>query len=373
MFLMMAEALEFCSVSQARPESGFWRFLCHEQTHAPWTGCTLHDMIQPSFSFLVGVVLPFSLARRAASGQSPRRMTAHAFARAGILTLLGVILRSINAGHANWTFEDTLSQIGLGYGFLFLLGSRPVRELWIAFSVIVVGYWAAFALYPAPAGFDYSSVGVAKDWPGLQSGFAAHWNKNSNLAWAFDAWFLNFFPRGHVFRYNGGGYATLSFIPTLATMILGLITGHILRDPRPPTAKLRWFIVMGIAGLVLGLGLEKTGICPIVKRIWTPAWVLYSGGWCLLYLAGFYGIIEILGCKRWTFPLVVIGSNSIAAYAVANVGDTVLDRVSEHFDWSPGAALPAGAYAPLLHGAIALGLIWLGLYALYRRRIFLRI
>lgn len=61
----------------------------------------------------------------------------------------------------------------------------------------------------------------------LMTGFAAHWNKNSNLAWAFDTWFLNVFPRSQPFGFNGGGYATLSFIPTLGTMILGLIAGGV--------------------------------------------------------------------------------------------------------------------------------------------------
>ncbi len=69
-------------------------------------------------------------------------------------------------------------------------------------------------------------------WPHLMTGFAAHWNKNSNLAWAFDTWFLNLFPREKPFMYNGGGYATLSFIPTLGTMILGLIAGGVLRSER---------------------------------------------------------------------------------------------------------------------------------------------
>ena len=79
--------------------------------------------------------------------------------------------------------------------FLFLLGFRPRAMQWIASGLILVGYWAAFALYPLPgAGFDYAKVGVPNDWPHLMTGFAAHWNKNSNLAWAFDTWFLNLFP-----------------------------------------------------------------------------------------------------------------------------------------------------------------------------------
>ena len=101
MFLMMAEALQFCAVAPARPGSAFWKFLCHQQSHAAWTGCSLHDLIQPSFSFLVGVVLPFSLASRATRGQSRRQMTCHALGRALVLVLLGVVLRSINARHVH--------------------------------------------------------------------------------------------------------------------------------------------------------------------------------------------------------------------------------------------------------------------------------
>src|SRR2546425_9831777 len=150
MLLMMGEALRFCAVAAAMPGSGFWHLLCHHQEHVEWIGCSLHDLIQPSFSFLVGVALPFSIANRMSQGQSRGRMTAHAFWRALLLILLGVFLRSTGSSQTYWTFEDTLTQIGLGYGVLFLLGFRPARDQWIAFSLLLVGYWAAFALYPLP-------------------------------------------------------------------------------------------------------------------------------------------------------------------------------------------------------------------------------
>ncbi len=148
MFLMMAEVLHFCAVASAVPGSAIWRFLCYHQTHVEWIGCVLHDTIQPGFSFLVGVALPFSLASRLARGQSPGKMTAHAVWRSLVLIFLGVFLRSIDHPQTNFTFEDTLSQIGLGYTFLFLLGMRSVRVQWIVFVAIVVGYWALFAAYP---------------------------------------------------------------------------------------------------------------------------------------------------------------------------------------------------------------------------------
>src|SRR6185437_7319253 len=78
MLLMAAEALNFAHVAAGKQGNWFWSFLAHHQTHVEWIGCSLHDLIQPSFSFLVGVAMPFSLASRAAKGQSPKRMLLHA-------------------------------------------------------------------------------------------------------------------------------------------------------------------------------------------------------------------------------------------------------------------------------------------------------
>ena len=146
MFLMMAEVLRLADVAAAVPGSAFWSFLAFHQTHAPWAGCSLHDLIQPSFSFMVGVAVPYSMASRLSRGQSKSFMTLHAFWRALLLVLLGIFLRSIGREFTRFTFEDTLTQIGLGYGVLFLLGFRPARDAWIALALILAGYWAAFAL-----------------------------------------------------------------------------------------------------------------------------------------------------------------------------------------------------------------------------------
>ena len=88
MLLMMAEALNLRQVAQNRPDSAFWKFLAQHQSHAQWVGCSLHDLILPSFSFLVGVALPFSLTSRAARGQSRAEMALHATWRALVLWLL---------------------------------------------------------------------------------------------------------------------------------------------------------------------------------------------------------------------------------------------------------------------------------------------
>lgn len=376
MFLMMAEALHLCRVAGALNGNGFWDFLCRHQSHVEWIGCSLHDLIQPSFSFLVGVALPFSIASRRARGQSGAQMTLHAFWRALVLILLGVFLRSTGSNQTNWTFEDTLTQIGLGYGALFVLGFRPVREQWIALAVILIGYWAAFVLYPLPASdFDYTRVGVKQEWQSqhLLTGFAAHWNKNSNLAWAFDTWFLNLFPRANPFGFNGGGYATLSFIPTLGTMILGLVCGGVIRGERPAWSKVKWLATAGIISLAAGALIGGLGLCPVVKRIWTPSWTLYSGGWCFLLMAMFYAVIDVAGWKRWSFPLAVIGMNSIAAYSIAHLFDGfIYKNLKTHLGQS-AFKFSGDAYEPFVHGAAVLVVYWLILYWMYRRKLFLRI
>ena len=373
MLLMMGEVLQFARVSAYYNHSVFWKILAFNQTHTEWFGCSLHDMIQPSFSFLVGVALPYSIRSRLRKGKLFPEMLAHTIWRSLLLIALGIFLRSLHSSQTYFTFEDTLTQIGLGYTFLFLLAFRPVRDQWIAFSAILFGYWLAWALYPAPGpGFDYAAVGVPADWHHLYTGFRAHWNKNSNFGQAFDVWFLNLFPREHPFVANDGGYLTLSFIPTLGTMILGLFAGQwfLASAPRQP---IRRFLIAGVALFALGLFFHLAGICPIVKRIWTPSWTLFSGGICFLFLAVFSWIIDVKQWRGWAFPLVVVGTNSIAAYLIAHLWEEFLARNLITNLGAKTFLILGQGLQPLLLGASILLLDWLFLFWMYRRKIFLRI
>ena len=381
MFLMMAEVLHLCQVASQFPGNAVWGFLCHHQTHLQWVGCTLHDMIQPSFSFLVGVAMVLSLHRRATDGQSPARRTLHVLWRSLILIYLGIFLRSTGAQHdrTNYTFEDTLTQIGLWYPFLYAISFLPRKTWGWALAVILVGYWAAFALDPLPGNdFDYNAVGVSPGWfqeHGL-TGFAAHWQKNSNLAWKVDRWFMNLpvFNRREPFQFNGGGYSTLNFIPTLGTMVLGLITGGWLLDDRwSARQRLGLLFGAGVACLATGWLLGALGICPVVKRIWTPSWVLFSGGWCLLALGLFHAIIDVQGWKAWSYPLQVIGRNSIAAYLIAHLFDGfILDSLRKHI--TPGLFRILGEpLVPFVEGAILLLIFWLILAWMDKRKLYLKV
>lgn len=373
MLLMMGEVMRFVAVSRSFPNSLFWRILAYNQTHVPWAGVSLHDTIQPSFSFLVGVALPYSIHSRSSKGQSFRMQLAHTVWRSLILVFLGIFLRSTHSGQTDFTFEDTLTQIGLGYTFAFLLAHCRPKWQWTAFVAILFGYWLAFALYPAPGpGFNYIAVGVPGDWHLNFSGFASHWNKNSNLGWAADKWFLNLFPRPEQFLYNAGGYATLSFIPTLGTILLGLFAGEWFRSAAP-RIPVRRFMIAGIILIAAGILLHVTGVCPIVKRIWTPSWTLFSGGICFFFLAAFSWAIEVKSWRKWAFPLAIVGMNSIAAYLIADLWeDFILDSLHIHLGTRVFQIFGAGL-EPLLYGIAAMSIYWLILYWMYRKNLFLRI
>jgi heparan-alpha-glucosaminide N-acetyltransferase len=374
MFLMMAEVIRLGQVALSFPQNGIWKFLAHHQSHVPWVGCSLHDLIQPSFSFLVGVALPFSIASRIAKGQSTGPMFGHCLWRALLLILLGIFLRSIGSEQTNWTFEDTLTQIGLGFPFLFLLGFRSSRAHLIALCAILGGYWLAWVIYPLPGpDFDYAAAGASADWAHHAQGFAAHWNKHLNLGTAFDQWFLNLFPRAESFVVNEGGYLTLNFIPTLATMILGLFAGTWLKADLLPIARLKRLLIAAAICFATGILMHATGLCPIVKRIWTPSWTLFSGGWCFLFMAGFYAIIDWRGLRKWAFPLVVVGMNSIAAYMIAHLFYSFTAGSFKTHLGQQIFSLFGEGLEPFLGGLAVLAVYWLILFWMYRRKLFLRI
>ncbi len=402
-------------------EVGSWQhstlaFLQYQFSHPNWLGFSLWDLIQPSFMFLVGTSMAYSYAKRAARGDSYRQLLGHAIYRSIFLILLGVFLRS-NPSDWNrvtmtrWTFEDVVSQIGLGYVFLFLLWNRSRQVQIGAVVFILVGYWALFV-----------GPSIPEETPDqLLKGFGAHWNPYNNPANEFDRWFLNLFPREYVFTEHK--YNTLNFIPSLATMILGLIAGEILRSGRTDREKIRTLVVAGISGVALAFLLDPArslpllfnaaewlgivvvpqeeaarlatwSLCPISKMAWTPTWVLYSGGIATLLLAGSYALIDAGDWKRprwlsWAiFPGLVFGVNSIAAYVMSGLmGKWIVATIGRHgvavVNWWNGEfgttyesifQMPLGpTFAPIVANLARMTVIFLILLWMYRRKIFLRI
>ena len=111
----------------------------------------------------------------------------------------------------------------------------------------------------------------------------------------------------------------------------------------------------------------------MATRRWTPSWTIFCGGICFLFLAAFSWMLDVLGHRKWAFPLVIVGMNSIAAYLIASlwerfIVDSFRINLGERFFQVLGAGLE-----PLLLGIAVLLVYWLFLFWMYRRKIFLRI
>jgi heparan-alpha-glucosaminide N-acetyltransferase len=388
--LMMASAgFGFGAAAQHFPHSEVWQWARFETGHCEWVGCSVWDLIQPAFMFMVGVAIPYSYSRRQQEGQSSLRMFGHAVRRSILLVVLAIFLVSPWSRQTNFSFSTVLAQIGLGYVFVALLRGRGVTVQSAAALTILAGYWALFAIWPLPpAGFDYASVGVPADWSeenGL-AGFFAHWNKNTNFAAWFDTWFLNLFPREKRFEFEPGGYQTLNFVPAMVTMIFGLMAGELLRSARTPKQKLA---TLALAGVGLMVAAQITGwlACPVIKRIWTPSWTLFSGAYVVWLLAAFYVVFDLTRLRRLAFPLAIVGMNSLVVYVlVCLLRPWTWLMIEIHLGWivksAPVAAVlrlafgPDGfnpAYLPVVESLSVLFVFWLVCLCMYRQKCFVRI
>ncbi len=401
MLAMASAGLNLAKVAHdSFPQSPIWQALAYQTDHVGWVGCGFWDLIQPSFMFMVGVAMPYSFASRAAKGASGWDNWVHVAFRSVLLIVLGVFLSSNGAHQTDYTFVNVLTQIGLGYAVLYLLLGRGWVVQLAATTAILVGYAALFAYYPVPANVDYAAIGVkATDNAVFYDAYAAHWNKNTNVAADADKWLLNKLPREKPFEFNAGGYQTLNFVPSIATMLFGLMAGEWLRTGRSKGRKFWGLLVAGLFCLVAGLVIDHTiwpdwladganrlaaalgvsgspffertwTLCPIVKRIWTPSWAVFSTGWTLLMLAAFFWVIDIVGWKRWSFPLIVVGMNSIAMYCMAQLmKGWVRGTLKTHF----GQDIFAGPYGPIIDATAVLFVLWLVCLWMYRQKVFVRI
>lgn len=367
---------------QEDPDSAVWQEVEYQFSHTEWTGCSYWDLIQPSFMFMVGVSMAYSYAKRKRLGHSWWRMFGHAVWRSIVLILLSVFLMSLSSQHTStqWTFMNVLAQIGLGYAFVFLLWDRSFWTQAIVAILILVGTSIAYETYPNP-GIDVEygapDVGVTQEWADEHlTGIRNPWHKNANIGHAVDGKVLNMFPREEPFEYNNGGYQTINFIPSIATMIFGLMCGGLLRTDRKPSRKLLILLMAGVCGLAVGQLLNQTGVVPSIKRIWTPSWVLFSTGWCCLILGCLYLLVDMFRLRWLAFPLIVVGMNSILMYCMSmTLKPGTARQLQKHFGenlFTLYGHVPQ-AWSPTVQATLVGLVFWLICFYCYRRRIFIAI
>jgi predicted acyltransferase len=287
-----------------------------------------------------------------------------------VLVFLGtVILYNAKQGYL---FTNVLSQIGLGYVFLFLLWNCKVWIQALVGVAILALYGWVFYEHPLPPRAEWRNYGITENSIKegvILEGEKAPWSKNINFAADVDRAFLNLLPRDKEFRFHSGGYQTLNFIPSLVTMIFGLMVGELLRSDRSQRAKLLWLIVGGALAMAAGVALDQT-IIPNIKRICTPTFILISGAWAVWMLTAFYVVIEMMGWRRWSMPFVVVGANSLAMYLMFQLTRHWFKSTLETHIHSK---IFTGDYGPVIEATTLLAVMWLICWWMYRQKLFVRI
>ncbi len=339
--------------------------------HAEWNGWTPADFIFPSFLFLVGISLVFSVSSRLQSGESRSRIFAHAFWRSLILIAVGFLVNAspiIGFDIHSFRFEGVTQRIALCYL------AAAAMELWsgrrgqlIALAACIVGYWAILRFVPIPG------YGM----PGHNVPFM---DPDRNLP----AWLDRKLFMGHLYNGNRDPEGILHTIPAIGTTLIGVLTGHWLRSAKAPATKVAGMFVVGVVGLSAGLFWNRW--FPINKNLWTSSFVLFSGGFALLFLAFLYWLLEIKQWRgAWTMPILVFGMNAITGFVADSLvygpGYTFTAKgpngVSMYWHEAAQAYLESfGLSTPnasLVYSLSALLFCWILLWLLWRKRIFIKI
>ncbi len=323
-------------------------WLVDQMKHREWVGFTAWDLIMPLFLFIVGTAMPFSFAKRLEKGQSKAAIYRKVVIRCLILWVLGMAVQG-NLLKYNWSelrlYSNTLQAIAAGYliASVVMLNLRPWGQLLVT-AGLLVSYWLILTFVPAP---------------GQPAGML---EPQANLALYIDQVVL-----GAHFR-DGTTYAwILASLAFGGTVLLGVMSGHVLASAQSPAKKFFWLVLAGLACLGAGWG---WGLWfPIIKHLFTSSMVLWACGWSFLLLALFYLVIDVWGLRRWALFFVVIGMNAIAVYVATHVY-----RFSQISDVLVGKLVPQlGRYGNAVSSLTTFAIIWLILYYMYRKRTFIRV
>jgi heparan-alpha-glucosaminide N-acetyltransferase len=317
------------------------RHLAYQVEHVAWVGVTLWDLIQPAFMFMVGVAMPFAFARREQqTGGSFWPSFAHVVRRSVILIFLSQVFVAVGSrSQFQFGLINVLSQIAFAYLLCFLIMKLDFNLQVSAALGLLAAHWLLFLRFPGPDG------------PFSQEG---------NIGQVIDQWLLG--------RTYPGHYVTINFISSTVTTLFGVWAGMSMRRPIELREKMR--VLLWSAGGCLVVGMLLSVANPMVKRIWTASFAIYSAGLVILGLAVMIWLVDGLGWKRFAMPMVWVGTNSLFIYCVGQMCYGGISRgvgvFTGKFEW-------LGLLGPVAHASATLAVMWWMCWWLYQRRAFVKI
>ncbi len=345
MFLLIGEFTSlFSYLTHSTPEGGWLHSFFLQFHHQKWEGLHFWDLIQPFFMFIVGVAIPFSVARRVRQGQTRRELMRHAQVRSLTLLFLGWALYCIVPGKITFRFQNVLAQLSFTYFIAFLIRDKSFRfQLLFSLGFLVVTE-LLYRFFPV-------------------EGFNHPFTPNENFGTWLDLQYGGADLRGHWVSFNA--------VPTAAHTIWGVMAGNLLISHIPQKEKFVRLAIAGIVALVVGYALSP--LTPIIKRIATSTFVLVSGGYALLVLAFFYWLIDIKGSRKWVIFFAVVGMNPLFIYLFAHAdGRGFLLHIYKPFTHLLFS--PLGEQAEnILTSTVIWATFWYITWWMYKRKIFIKI
>lgn len=316
--------------------------------HHSWHGLTVYDLGQPAFMTVVGAAMYVAYYYKKQQGISRQQYTWHILFRCSKLFILGVALHCVYAGRLVWELWNVLTQLAFTTLIAWAISNRSFKfQLIFSFGLLLLTEIAYRTLLM----------------PGFDQPFTIHRN--------FGAWM----DRVWMGKLNEEGWVAINFIPTAAHTIWGVLAGKLLMLEIPATRKIRLLVAAGLTGLLLGYGLDKLHITPIIKRIATSSFVLVSGGWVLLGLALLYWITDMRKINKYAWIFSAVGMNAIFIYLFSEtIGNQWLNGTIALFvKGGAGMIGIAPLWQAFLNALVTLFVAWYICYWLYKQKIFFKL
>ncbi len=339
--------IAICSLFPNGAES----WLAQTMDHVEWHGFAHHDTIFPLFLFLAGLSFPFSYAKQCSVGATRSQIYLKILRRAVILILLGLVYNGLfRFNFGNLRICSVLGRIGVAWAVAAVL---YINFNWKAratiCAVILLAYWLVVGYIPAPdvEGADPLS---------MQGSIVGYIDRMITPGRLYN---------GNIFDPEG----LLSTIPAVVTAMMGIFTGEYVRGDKH-SGNRKTLMMFMVALIMLILGLLWNIVFPINKCLWTSSFVLVVGAYNLAMFALFYYLIDVRGWSRWSFPLQVVGMNSITIYLAQkiirfhNCNKFFFEGLANYLPEEWGTVLLKAGYVVVC---------WVFLYILYRKKIFLKV
>ena len=365
-------------------DAGDWEHVFGQLDHAKWNGWTLTDLVFPTFLFLMGASIVFSMRSREAKGDCNPTQVGHIFLRFAKLVVLALMLAYFPRMHWTMRIYGVLMRIALCYliAALILLAvpaAHRVRVLLAIVLTLLVGYWVLLRFAPVPgAGHP------VRDFPLLDP----MWNLTAWLDRCVSGFLLKWLHTGTLYQKTRDPEGLLSTLPAVASVLLGALAGMWMRRPQSDRRMQRGLALAGAVGVVAGEVWEIW--FPINKNLWTSSYVLLAAGLAALLLALCSRLVDQREqpwprwLRRMTWPWFVFGSNSIVAYtaseALEKVGSSLKIADAEgdrHSLWALTyenvfARHGSNEWTSLAFAASYVVVCFVPVWLLWRKRIFLK-